>query len=172
MTTSVTCQTAVCKAKISVIAHSMGIYMMQNALAIASKKLNNPQLVSLIHQLVMVAADVDKDLFQKGKPADNDGVLMSNLCYRISALYSGPDHVLGASAELKHFGTKRLGRSGLADAASVWDNICQFDLTSLIKGVASAHSAVFESPRAMALLRSILQGADRNVLLNAGALNP
>jgi esterase/lipase superfamily enzyme len=84
-------QTTVCTAKISVIAHSMGNYVMQNALAIASKKLNNPQLVSLIHQLVMVAADVDNDLFQKDKPADYDGTLMANVCYRISAFYSGLD---------------------------------------------------------------------------------
>ncbi len=163
-------RTTLCNAKISVIAHSMGNYVMQNALAIASKKLNNPQLVSLIHQLVMVAADVDNDLFQNDKPADSDGVLMSNLCYRISALYSGLDQVLGASAGLKHFGTRRLGRSGLADPASVFDNICEFDVTPLIEGIDSTHSAVFESPKARDLLRSVLQGTDRKLAAKAFGL--
>lgn len=163
-------QTSLCTAKISVIAHSMGNYVMQNALAIASKKLNNPQLVSLIHQLVMVAADVDNDLFQKDKPGDGDGALMANVCYRISALYTGLDQVLGASAGLKHFGTRRLGRSGLADPTGVWDNVCEFDVTALVQGVPGTHSAVFESPSAMALLQSVLRGTDRKVIVDSGAL--
>jgi esterase/lipase superfamily enzyme len=165
-------QTSVCTAKISVIAHSMGNFVMQNALATASKKLNNPQLVSLIHQMVMVAADVDNDIFQKDKPGDTEGALMANLCYRVSALYTGLDQVLGASAGLKHFGTRRLGRSGLADDKNVWDNVCEFDVTPLVTGIPGTHSAVFESPKAMALLRAILQGTDRKVIVDSGALNP
>lgn len=156
-------RTTVCTAKISVIAHSMGNYVMQNALAIASKKLNNPQLVTLVHQLIMVAADVDNDLFQDDKPADSDGALMTNLCYRICALYSGLDQVLGASAGLKHFGTRRLGRSGLADPSRTQDNVSQFDVTPLIEGIRNTHSAVFDSPKAMALVRTLLQGKDRRL---------
>ena len=57
----------------------------------------------------MVAADVDNDLFQNDRPQEDDGSLMSNLCYRIGALYTGLDEVLGASAGLKHFGKRRLG---------------------------------------------------------------
>src|SRR5262249_20218390 len=100
-----------CRAKISVIAHSMGNYVMQEALVAASKRLNDPQLISLINQYVMVAADVDNDLFQRDQPVGSDGSLMANLCYRIAALYTGLDAVLGMSAGLKHFGTRRLGRS-------------------------------------------------------------
>ena len=53
-----------CKAKISIIAHSMGNYVVQKGLAVAARRLNSPQLITLIHQLAMVAADVDNDLFQ------------------------------------------------------------------------------------------------------------
>lgn len=153
-----------CRAKISVIAHSMGNYVMQNALAMASQQLNNPQLVTLIHQLVMVAADVDNDLFQKPKPSDSDGSLMANLCYRITALYSGLDQVLGASAGLKHFGTRRLGRSGLADRSDVYDNVWDFDVTHLIKDTDNPHSGVFETAKSMVLLGDILRGVDRSIL--------
>lgn len=156
-----------CRAKISVIAHSMGNYVIQNALAMASQQLNNPQLLTLIHQLVMVAADVDNDLFQKPKPSDSDGSLMANLCYRITALYSGLDQVLGASAGLKHFGTRRLGRSGLADRADVYDNVWDFDVTHLIKNTANPHSGVFEAAKSMMLLGDILRGVDRSVLEEA-----
>ncbi len=157
-----------CRAKISVIAHSMGGYLMQKALAMASQRLNNPQLVTLIHQLVLVAADMNNDLFQKTQPMESDGSLMANLCYRIAAMYSGLDSVLGASSGLKHFGVRRLGRSGLANN-NVFDNVFGVDVTPLIKDTSdSAHSAVFRTPTAMRLLASILQGTDRGLLMNPG----
>jgi len=152
-----------CRAKISVLAHSMGNYVMQEALVAASKRLNDPQLISLINQFVMIAADVDNDLFQLDKPSDSDGSLMANLCYRIAALYTGLDSVLGMSAGLKHFGTRRLGRSGLADPRNVWDNVFDFDVSNYInRADASIHSAVFDSAPAIAIVENILRGVDRN----------
>lgn len=153
-----------CRMKISVLAHSMGNYVMQEALVAASKQLNDPQLVSLINQFAMIAADVDNDLFQRDQPQNSDGSLMANLCYRIAALYTGLDQVLGMSAGLKHFGTRRLGRSGLADPSNVWDNVFEFDVSNYINTQDSIHSAVFESPPAIALVRNILRGVDRNFI--------
>jgi esterase/lipase superfamily enzyme len=153
-----------CKAKISVIAHSMGAYVIQEALVAASKRLNDPQLVSLINQLALVAADIDNDLFQRDKPIDSDGSLMANLCYRIAALYTGLDPVLGMSAGLKHFGTRRLGRSGLADRGNVWDNVFDFDVTRYLDSSQSVHSAVFHSRSAIAIVQNILRGIDRNYI--------
>jgi len=100
-----------CKAKVSVISHSMGNYLMQKALAAAWTRKNQPLLSSLINQLVMVAADVDNDLFDADGSDASDGIAVANLTYRITALYSGRDAVLGASAGLKH-----LARAGLAAA--------------------------------------------------------
>lgn len=153
-----------CRAKVSIIAHSMGNFVVQKALAIAAKKLNSPQLITLIHQLVMVAADVDNDIFDRSIPSGSDGWLMSNVCFRIAALYTGLDQVLGASAGLKHFGTRRLGRSGLANqGANVHDNVFDFDVSDrIIKK--NIHSAVFDSPDAIELLRKILIGIDRKHL--------
>jgi len=155
-----------CKAKLSVIAHSMGNYVMEKALAVGAKRLNSPQLMTLIHQLVMVAADVDNDLFQKDKPEDSDGSLMANLCYRIGALYTGLDQVLGASAGLKHFGARRLGRSGLANEDKVWNNVFALDVSNLVAGQKNTHSAVFDSPDALALVERILRGVDREHLFD------
>jgi esterase/lipase superfamily enzyme len=150
-----------CKAKVSIIAHSMGNYVTQKGLAVAARRLNSPQLVTLIHQIAMVAADVDNDLFQKDQPDTSDGSLMANLSYRIGALFTGLDNVLGASAGLKHFGKRRLGRSGLADRNNVYDNVFDHDVSDLIikKNI---HSAVFDSPKAMDYLESVLRGIDRN----------
>ncbi len=153
-----------CRAKLSVIAHSMGNYVMQKALAVAAKRLNSPQLITLLNQVVMVAADVDNDLFQKDKPEDSDGSLMANLCYRIGALYTGLDQVLGASAGLKHFGARRLGRSGLEDRTKVWSNVFDIDVSDLVAGNENIHSAVFDSPDAMKLVEQMLRGVDRRIL--------
>jgi esterase/lipase superfamily enzyme len=114
----------------------MGNYVVQKAMAAAWTRKNQPLLVSLIDQLVMVAADVDSDLFDDGAPDNNDCNAVANLTYRITALYTGRDSVLGASAGLKHFGIRRLGRTGLssraplADPASPTDNVWDVDCSS------------------------------------------
>jgi esterase/lipase superfamily enzyme len=102
-----------CKAKISVIAHSMGNYLTQMAMFHAWKRNNSPLAISLVNQLLMVAADVDNDIFDSGEQiGDGDGEGIASLTYRVTAFYSGRDPVLGVSAGLKHFFKRRLGRNG------------------------------------------------------------
>jgi esterase/lipase superfamily enzyme len=162
-----------CKAKVSVIAHSMGNYVFQKAMAAAWIRKNKPLLASLVNQLVMIAADVDNDLFDAGASDNGDGDAMANLVYRITALYSGRDAVLGASAGLKHFGTRRLGRSGLAhvpplvSAPPETDNVWNIDCSALIPANVDGehvHSAYFDSHDAMDLVRKVMSGVDRGVL--------
>jgi len=162
-----------CKAKLSVIAHSMGNYVLQKAMAAAWTRKNQPLLVSLINQLLMVAADVDNDLFDVGAPDNNDGAAVVNLTYRITALYSGRDAVLGASAGLKHFGTRRLGRSGLAHRPplvsgppatdNVWDVECSSFFAPDVNGM-NIHGAYFVTDGTIELMRQILRGIDRSIL--------
>jgi esterase/lipase superfamily enzyme len=161
-----------CKAKISVISHSMGNYVIQKAMAAAWTRKNQPLLVSLINQLVMVAADVDNDLFQSDASDGSDGDALANLTYRITALYSGRDAVLGASAGLKHFGTRRLGRSGLAirpptGKDNVWDIDCSSFFPDSVSGT-DIHSAYFGKYGTLPLIRDILRGLDRSVLDSLG----
>jgi hypothetical protein len=133
----------------------------------------------------MVAADVDNDLFDEGAPDNDDGRAIVNLTYRITALYSGRDAVLGASAGLKHFGTRRLGRSGLANRPplvsgppatdNVWDVDCSsffpetgFNLPGI--GGVGIHGACFDDQYGpWNLMRQILRGIDRSVLEHTGA---
>jgi len=159
-----------CIAKTSLISHSMGNFVMQKAMQLVWTRKNQPLLVSLINQLLMVAADVDNDLFQGSEAIDkSDGDAITNLAYRVTALYTGRDPVLGLSAGLKHFGKRRLGRSGLADACAVPDNVWQVDCSSLISNDATGiHSSYFVEPRTVALMREILRGVDRQVLVSKG----
>jgi esterase/lipase superfamily enzyme len=167
-----------CKAKVSMIAHSMGNYVLQKAMAAAWTRKNQPLLASLLNQLVMVAADVDNDLFDAGAPDNGDGQAVVNLTYRITALYSGKDAVLGMSAGLKHFGTRRLGRSGLANRPplvtqlpatdNVWDVDCSSFFAPDISGE-NIHGAYFVTDGTIELMRQILRGIDRSVLKASGA---
>ena len=161
-----------CKAKISVISHSMGNYVVQKAMAAAWTRKNQPLLVSLINQLVMIAADVDNDLFQPDASDGSDGNALANLTYRITALYSGRDAVLGASAGLKHFGTRRLGRTGLAvrpptGKDNVWDIDCSSFFPDSVGGM-DIHSAYFGQYGTLPLIRDLLRGLDRSVLYALG----
>jgi esterase/lipase superfamily enzyme len=167
-----------CRAKVSLIAHSMGNYLLQKAMAAAWTRKNQPLLVTLINQLVMVAADVDNNLFDAGAPDNDDGGAVVNLTYRITALYTGRDAVLGASAGLKHFGARRLGRSGLAtrpphitaqpQTDNVWDIDCSDFFPANVNGEA-VHGAYFDTEASIELMRQILRGIDRGVLDKSGA---
>jgi esterase/lipase superfamily enzyme len=168
-----------CKAKLSLIAHSMGNYVVQKAMHNAWTRKNQPLLVSLINQLLMVAADVDNDLFDVGAPDNDDGSAIANLTYRVTALFSGRDSVLGASAGLKHFGTRRLGRSGLANRPpliseppktdNVWDVDCSSFFSPKVSGQ-DIHGAYFVTDGTLALMTQILRGVDRRVLEAKGAI--
>ena len=158
--------TGLCKAKVSVIAHSMGNWVLQNALNYTWQRYNKPLLVSLINQCLMVAADVDNDLFAGGEVVGNcpsEG--MANLCYRITALYSGRDSVLGVSAGLKHFGKRRLGRSGLDRGVAHPDNVWDIDCSALFAPKEKEiHSAYFWSPKIQRAIKAVLQGHDRGLI--------
>ena len=73
-----------------------------------------PLLSSLINQLLMVAADVDNDLFKSGETVQqSDGDAIASLTDRVTALYGGKDPVLrGLSAGLKHYENAVLDEAG------------------------------------------------------------
>jgi esterase/lipase superfamily enzyme len=167
---------ASCRAKTSVIAHSMGNYVLENAMNTAWTRKNRPLLVSLLQEVLMIAADVDNDLFGNGETVSHgDGEGLANLSYRITALYTGRDNVLGTSAGLKHFGKRRLGRSGLDRAMPLPDNVWDVDCSSLLKPEVSGiniHGQYFQpvEDSTYALMRALLEGTDRGVLIAKGVV--
>ncbi|WP_420238034.1 alpha/beta hydrolase [Telmatobacter bradus] len=166
--------TQACRAQTSAIAHSMGNYALAYALYQLWTRKNRPLLVSLLQQVLMVAADVDNDLFSSGESISNDcGEGLANLCYRITALYTGRDAVLGASAGLKHFGKRRLGRAGLDRSQPLPDNVWDVDCSNLLDPNVDGlqiHCEYFESgeKRCYNLMRALLSGEDRTLLLRSG----
>lgn len=155
-----------CRAKTSIICHSMGNYVLQNAMQMAWTKRNRPENINLIDQLIMVAADINNDIFMSGENnANSDGDAIAYLSYRITALFTGKDNILGSSAGLKHFGKRRLGRNGLDKTYPTPDNVWDIDCTDLIKiGKPSIHSCYFYEEDILRLFEDILRGTDRNII--------
>ena len=155
-----------CRAKTSIIAHSMGNYVLEEAMRHCWNHNNRPLLVSLVNQLIMVAADVDNDLFRGGEHSDGSGGdAIAQLTYRVTSLYTGRDQVLGMSAGFKHFGKRRLGRSGLDCRYDVPDNVWHIDCSDLIpRGERNIHSAYFEAKEVLQLMKQLLRGIDRREL--------
>ena len=160
-----------CRAKFSMIAHSMGNYVFQKAMQLAWTRKNQPLLLSLLNQALMVAGDVDNDLFKSGEATDkSDGDAIANLTYRVTALYSGRDSVLGLSAGVKHFGKRRLGRSGLDRNYPLPDNVWDVDCSNLFKpNEQDIHSGYFKEQKTIDLMKLVLRGVDRSVLIATGA---
>jgi esterase/lipase superfamily enzyme len=162
-----------CKAKTSIIAHSMGNYALEYAMNAVWTRKNRPLLVSLMQEVLMVAADVDNDLFRNGETVQHgDGEGLSNLSYRITALYTGRDNVLGTSAGLKHFGKRRLGRAGLDRTYPVPDNVWDIDCSGILNpatGGIEIHGEYFAPAETVCygLMRAILQGVDRSILIKS-----
>jgi hypothetical protein len=168
-----------CKAKTSIIAHSMGAFLAQVGLWHLWKRKNSPLAMSFVNQMLMVAADVDNDIFDSGdQVGDGDGEGIANLSYRVTAFYSGRDPVLSVSAGLKHFLKRRLGRSGLDRTAAPGhpatpDNVWDTDCTQFFTNVPTdeVHGAYFDSikaPAAIKLMRQVLRGVDRGILISNG----
>ncbi len=87
------------------------------------------------------------------------------------SLYTGRDQVLGMSAGFKHFGKRRLGRSGLDCRYDVPDNVWDIDCSDLIpRGERNIHSAYFEAKEVLQLIKQLLRGVDRHELLQTSSL--
>lgn len=156
-----------CRAKTSIIAHSMGCYVLQEAMRHVWDRNDRPMLVSLVNQLVMIAADVDNDIFRSGEQSDGSGGdAIAQLTYRVTSLFSGRDQTLGLSAGLKHFGKRRLGRSGIDRRYDIPDNIWDIDCSSFFAAdIDNVHSSYFTEARVIDLVEQILRGVDRNEML-------
>jgi hypothetical protein len=79
---------------------------------------------------------------------------------------------------LKHFGKRRLGRSGIDHdypvSDNVWDVDCsRFFTSETVKNFPQGvHSAYFEVPNTIKLIRELLRGIDRAVLVDEGLAPP
>ncbi len=147
------------QAPISIIAHSMGNYVLQRTMRAYWDVYGKKRNVKLCDQVIMVAADVKNDLFNNIiTNQDSDGAAIANLSSRVTALYDPNDNILGVLSDILH-GNLRLGQSGLDKSSPVPKNISDINCSNLVQtGQPNIHSCYFYEPLILDLMEKILRG--------------
>lgn len=165
-----------CPVNVSVIAHSMGGYVVREAFR-SSDRARNPNIGSdwKVAQMVFVAADVSSSCFEKDHP---DMLSVFDHCGRLTNYYSGYDEALAASNFKNMDTSSRVGRVGMPPDTPANDKAVDVDCGPLyasapnrklvkLKGAMLSHSWYFEDGKWLDDLSVTLQGKlDRNLIPN------
>lgn len=95
-----------CGSNIHIICHSMGCYVLQNAIKTISDYTIS-KFDDIFENIFLCAPDLDNDVFESGKPLSR----LHEICQTISVYFSKDDKALSFSHYTKRF-TDRLGKSG------------------------------------------------------------
>lgn len=151
-----------CNARVSVVAHSMGCYLLAQAARIAWEEMGRPGSHVVLQEACLVAADLDGDALGVGGEAER----IPAFARRTTVYYSRRDSALLASAT-KRLGVtgERLGRQGISDRRLVPPSVIDVDCT----GIVSEHGGYFDNTAegglvAQDLFQVIAIGADRSVI--------
>ncbi len=143
--------TALCGHKIHLLAHSMGNYVLQNALARVFEFSPGPTMPRLFDHVVMAAADVDDDALEPGQPLAR----LHQVAQTVLVLHNANDTALKVSDYTKG-NPDRLGQRGAARPQQLHQKIVQVDCEPLVSGL-TQHS-YFTNGRVARDLRLALQG--------------
>ncbi|WP_299891650.1 alpha/beta fold hydrolase [uncultured Ruegeria sp.] len=161
-------QTPDCRYNIHVLAHSMGTYLVREAMDYADDDHTTAQHSWTTSQVAFVAADISSKSLGVGNPKSSS---LLRRCTRLTCYYSPFDEALSIS-EVKRVGvSRRLGRVGLPaehpeKAVNLYcgkffkDNRADFS-----DGKSASHSWYFDSPRFYEDLHHTFMGKlDREVI--------
>ena len=118
----------VCDSKIHLLCHSMGNYVLENALASKVLGYSGGTLPRIFDQIFLCAPDVRDDAMEKS--SFNRLHEMGN---RVSIYYNDGDVAMHFSEYTKYF-RDRLGHTGNARPAMVHNKVHQIDCSAIVKG--------------------------------------
>lgn len=145
-----------CAARLAVVAHSMGTYLLAQAAARVWEARGKPSDLRLLSEVLLLAADLDGEALEPG----GEALPLAALARRITVYSSRRDGALLASTAKRGGVTgARLGRQGV-DRRSVPGCVCGVDCSA----VASGHSSYFSEPAILADIRATLAGIDRRLV--------
>jgi len=116
-----------CFVDVSMLAHSMGNYVLREGLNYFWKHVGYPWDDIYFTQTLMFAADIAYDSLKSG----GGGQAISSFSHRVTFYYSNHDDVLGLSTGAKHFGSRRLGRSGPQSYEELPENVVGVDCSNV-----------------------------------------
>lgn len=144
--------TEVCGQKIHLLAHSMGNYVLQNALERLWEFSPGPSLPRLFDSVFLCAADVDDNVLEPGQPMER----VHQLAQRVLIYHNANDTALRVSDYTKG-NPDRLGQRGAARPQLLHQKVSQVDCTPLVAGL-TQHS-YYTNGRVARDIRLALQGA-------------
>lgn len=118
----------VCNSKIHLLCHSMGKYVLENALAYKVLGYSGGTLPRIFDQIFLCAPDLRDDAMEKSALSR-----LHEMGNRVSIYYNDGDVAMHFSEYTKHFGD-RLGHTGNARPAMIHNKVHQIDCTPIVKG--------------------------------------
>ncbi|MFA6979345.1 MAG: alpha/beta hydrolase [Ignavibacteriaceae bacterium] len=120
-----------CQQELHLLCHSMGNYVLQNAVRKIKKNVLTRALPKLFDHVFLCAADVDDNVLEAGQPLER----LNELCRSVSVYYNRDDKALMLSDVTKG-NPERLGANGAAHPHLLHNKICQIDCTDVVTGIA------------------------------------
>lgn len=121
--------TELCGQRIHLLAHSMGNYVLQSALARIWDFSPGDQMPRLFDQVFLCAADVDDDVLEIGKPMER----LHQIAQSVAVYHNADDNALRISDFTKG-NPDRLGQRGAARPQALHQKIYQIDCTRAVSG--------------------------------------
>ena len=119
-----------CGQSLHLLCHSMGNYVLQNALARMITYTPYGVLPRLFEHIFMCAPDVNDDVLEPGRPMER----LHQLCRRVSVYHNRGDVAMYVSDYTKG-NPDRLGTAGAARPAQLHHKVHQVDCTPLVTGL-------------------------------------
>lgn len=117
-----------CRGRIHIVAHSMGNFVLRNALQALIKRLPATP-PTLFEQVLLIAADEDYDALE----LDFKLAPLSHLCKRIHVYYNPKDLALDISMDTKG-NPRRLGSRGPRNSSAIPDSVILVDASTIARG--------------------------------------
>ncbi len=119
-----------CNRDIHLLCHSMGNYVLQNAVQRIQQFSPGPVLPRIFEHIFLCSADVDDTVFEMGAPMER----LHELAQSITVYYNREDVALNISDATKANPT-RLGTSGAARPYALHNKVHQVDCTPVVPGL-------------------------------------
>lgn len=124
-----------CHQKIHIVAHSMGNYVLANAMK--NLKEFNINLFEFIGNTFLMAADVDWVAFEEN--AIDNLSLLSKISNKTIVYYNEFDIALMSSETMKHSLIRRLGKEGVKNITTASDDVLQIQFNTTNTEIAGEH---------------------------------
>jgi esterase/lipase superfamily enzyme len=119
-----------CPQDLHLLCHSMGNYVLQNALDRMRSFTPGTALPRLFEEVLLCAPDVDADVLEPGRPMGD----LHEICRRVTVYYNRGDAALHVSDYTKG-NPERLGSFGASRAGLLSDKVHQVDCSGIVGGL-------------------------------------